>query len=219
MHIEDFPESSQYKSFLDDIKGYYGSEAEADEHKSISERIEELRKSKGVSLQKLSDISGLPIDLLSRIEKREVLPNLGTVIKLSRALKTASSMLIGEQSGYHYSLVRFSDRQKIRRHISGTSEKTDYEYQSLASGVENRTMESFIVTFGTEKQVNAFSSHAGEEFILMLKGSVKVVLGKKEEILEKGDTIYFPSSIPHSIIPVPGEVKAEILAVISTGKT
>lgn len=219
MHIEDFSESRQYKSFLDDIKGYYGVEAETEEHKSISERIVELRKSNGFSLEELARISGIPIAQLTKIEKKEVLPNLGTVIKLSRALKTAASGLIGEQQGYDYSLVRYENRQKIKRHISGPPDRAEYEYQSLASGVKNRSMESFIVTFGKNEPGNGFSSHEGEEFLLVLKGSVRVKLGKKEEVLKEGDTIYFPSSLPHAITPVSTKEKAEILAVISTGKS
>ena len=41
-------------------------------------------------------------------------------------------------------------------------------------------------------------SHYGQEFVLVLKGSLEIVLGDKSYKIKKGDSIYFNSSTPHS---------------------
>ena len=56
----------------------------------------------------------------------------------------------------------------------------------------------------TERQRKAFKQSGsgiqmyGQEFVLVLKGSLEIVLGDKSYKIKKGDSIYFNSSTPHS---------------------
>jgi quercetin dioxygenase-like cupin family protein len=78
-------------------------------------------------------------------------------------------------------------------------------------------MRSFLVTLEGEGEAERFSSHRGEKFILVREGAVRAVLAGHEEVLREGDSIYFPSSIPHRIenLDARGSV---ILAVIYDGR-
>ncbi len=61
-------------------------------HKNIEEignRIKSLREGKGLSLEELSKMTGFEVELLSKIENNEVQPQLGTMMKLSKALDSA----------------------------------------------------------------------------------------------------------------------------------
>ena len=40
-------------------------------------------------------------------------------------------------------------------------------------------------------------SHEGEEFVWVLKGSVRFHLGSEVFNLEQGDSLYYPATIPH----------------------
>jgi quercetin dioxygenase-like cupin family protein len=40
--------------------------------------------------------------------------------------------------------------------------------------------------------------HFGQEFVLVLKGRIELVLGGKQCVLSEGDSIYFNSSVPHA---------------------
>ena len=44
-----------------------------------------------------------------------------------------------------------------------------------------------------------YSTHSGQEFILILEGSLLIVLKDKEEVLNVGDTIYFDGRSSHAL--------------------
>ena len=83
----------------------------------IGTRIRRLRESKGLSLADLSKLTGFDEDLLARIEKREVYPQLGTAIKLSKALESAFGRLVSGRGDRLYSITRRQE-QKV---VSGLS--------------------------------------------------------------------------------------------------
>ena len=47
--------------------------------------------------------------------------------------------------------------------------------------------------------------HSGQEFDLILKGSLLIQVGSNKEVLHEGDSIYYNSSTPHGMIAVGGE--------------
>ncbi|MBO5286065.1 MAG: AMP-binding protein [Clostridia bacterium] len=49
------------------------------------------------------------------------------------------------------------------------------------------------------------STHSGQEFDLVLSGSLKVQIGDHIEVLNEGDSIYYNSSTPHGMIAVGGQ--------------
>jgi transcriptional regulator with XRE-family HTH domain len=208
--------SEDYQNFLDDLTGYYRDQEKGEEKTYIGERLKKIRELQGVSLEKLAKIAGVDEKFLREVENVKVFPDLGTIIKLSKALRIATGLLLDEASGYSYSVVRKEDRKLIQRTPSGSKDRPDYLYQSLSTGVKRRHMESFLVTLtGEEKEVE-LSSHDGEEFILVIEGEVRVMLGDRSETLKEGDTIYYLSTIPHALVSA-GATQAVILAVIYTG--
>ena len=48
-------------------------------------------------------------------------------------------------------------------------------------------------------------THEGEEWGMVLKGRLKVWLGDEIYFLDEGDSIYFPSTIPHRLANVANE--------------
>ena len=72
-----------------------------------------LREKKGLSLDDLSNITGFETDLLARIEKNEVQPQLGTVIKLSKALDSAFSRLVSGVGDKLYSITRKNEQKVV----------------------------------------------------------------------------------------------------------
>ena len=49
------------------------------------------------------------------------------------------------------------------------------------------------------------TKHSGQEFDLVIKGSLKIQVGEHVETLREGDSIFYKSSIPHGMIAVDGE--------------
>ena len=60
-------------------------------------------------------------------------------------------------------------------------------------------------------------THAGQEFDLVLRGSLKVQVGAHAEVLNEGDSIYYNSATPHGMIAVGGQ-ECVFLAVVLPGE-
>ncbi len=180
----------------------------------IGGRIKKIREEKGISLEALSKMTGFDREILSRIEKNETQPQLGTVIKLSKALDSAFSRLISDAGDKLYSVTRKDDRKPVQRSTSQKGKKELYIYKSLAPEVKGRHMEALIVQL-TENLDEEASVHAGEEFIFVLDGDVSMKIGEDRFDLEPGDSIYYLSTTPHWITAK--KDKATILAVLYEG--
>ena len=122
----------------------------------------------------------------------KVFPDLGTIIRLSKALNISTGLIFDNQSGLPYTIIRKDERRKIARNISGKKSHPHYEYLSLSSDVISRHMESFIVRLTSNVyNTQEISSHEGEEFLYVLEGAIKIKLADKEETLSAGDSIFY----------------------------
>ena len=180
----------------------------------IGPRIKALREEKGLSLDELSKMTGFEIALLSQIENDEIKPQLGTVMRLSKALDSAFGRLVSGVGDRLYAVTRRSEQKIVSRSTSRKGQQQLYTYRSLAPEVKGRHMEALIVQL-EENPDKEMSIHNGEEFIYVLKGAVLLEVGDDRFELEPGDSAYYLSTTPHLIAAKSSS--ATILAVIYEG--
>lgn len=199
--------------FFEDLTGDI-IESTSEGVEEIGKRIRILREEKGLSLDEVSNLTGFDVELLSNIEINKVQPQLGTVIKLSKALDSAFSRLVSGTGDRIYSITRKKEQKVVSRSTSQKGKKQVYIYKSLAPEVKGRHMEALIVQLeeNPEKEV---SVHEGEEFIYVLDGIVTLDIGDDNFELEPGDSAYYLSTTPHLVASKKG--KATILAVLYEG--
>ena len=185
-----------------------GEKKEVDE---VGKRIQKLRESKGLSIDELSNLTGFDKQRLQDIENGEIQPQLGTVMKLSRALDSALGRLVSEMGTKLYSITRKNERKEISRSTSYKGKQNLYSYMSLAPVVQGRHMEALIVQL-EENPVKETSVHDGEEFIFVLEGTAELSIDDKVYDLNPGDSVYYLSTTPHLITAK--QEKATILAVL-----
>jgi transcriptional regulator with XRE-family HTH domain len=196
--------------YFEDLTGNIknGDPGDVDE---VGKRIKNLREERGISIEALSDLTGFEISRLENIENGREKPQLGTVMKLSKALDSAVGHLVSGKGNKLYSITRKNERKQISRSTSKTDSQKVYSYMSLAPEVQGRHMEALIVQL--EKMDNKeISIHSGEEFIFVLDGIVNLTIGKDTYDLEPGDSAYYLSTTPHFITAKTN--KATILAVL-----
>ena len=87
-----------------------------------------------------------------------------------------------------------------------------YKYQSLAAGFANRKADPFMVTPSAPEAPFTLNTHPGQEFNLVLEGSMHLRIGEKELVLNEGDSIIFDSTRPHGMKAIDRQVK--FLAII-----
>jgi quercetin dioxygenase-like cupin family protein len=183
--------------------------------KDMGVQITQLRKEKGLSLEELSNLTGFDVEFLAGIEKREVLPQLGTVVKLAKALDSAFCRLVSDVGDKLYSVTRRNEQKIVARSTSRRGKQKLYTYKSLAPEVKGRHMEALIVEL-EERPEEEMSVHEGEEFIYVLKGEVMLKIGGDVFDLEPGDSVYYLSTTPHLVTAK--EEQATILAVVYGGE-
>ncbi|MGB2856719.1 MAG: XRE family transcriptional regulator [Dehalococcoidia bacterium] len=181
----------------------------------LGERVRNAREMRGLTLLDLSSRTGIGLDTLKRVESNEVIPPLGELIKLGKALEMKMGYFISPGADKPMTIVRSDQRQPISRYGERRSEQYGYSYESLAPEKANRLMEPFIVTL-LPTDVEETSTHDGQEFLFVLEGQMMARVGSQTEFLGPGDALYYDSSQPHFVRCVGGS-ETRILAVLYTG--
>lgn len=123
----------------------------------------------------------------------------------------------GSEAAKPYTVVRKEEARNVYHAAPVPVRHPGYIRPRPGDGRENLHMRSFLVTLEGEGETERFSSHRGEALILVREGIVKTVLGGDEEVLREGDSIYFPSSIPHRIENLDAR-RSVILAILYDGR-
>jgi transcriptional regulator with XRE-family HTH domain len=181
------------------------------------DRIAQLRETHRLTREALAERSGLPAELLAKIEDGGLVPDLAPLVKIARALGVRLGTFMDDQeelgpvvsrSGQAGPTVRFAGA------AAGAAKTDQLDFTSLAAGKGGRHMEPFTIAVlpGAAKAAAA-STHEGEEFIFVLEGAVEVLYGKDKYELKAGDSIYYDSIVPHHVGAAGGQ-PARILAVV-----
>jgi len=175
-------------------------------------RLRTLRRQHQHSLAVLALKTGLTRSYLSKLERGVSTPSATTVIKLAQAYGLSVAQLTGSGSealDEMVSVVRAHERQALVRHGSALG----YGYQAISGGKRVKAMQPFVVLPPHDYPARETAHpHAGEEFMLVLKGSVEIVVGERCFRLDSGDAVYFDASFPHRMRSL-GKIQAEVLVV------
>ena len=93
-------------------------------------------------------------------------------------------------------------------HGQETAKEDGIEIRNLAPKFKDKMSEPYMVRYEYMPELQNkpihLTNHSGQEFDLVLEGSLKVQIGEHIEILNEGDSIYYNSSTPHGMIAVDG---------------
>jgi transcriptional regulator with XRE-family HTH domain len=211
-HMSRFAMRDEEMAFMESI----GTEPPARDHSmSVGQRAKEVREKKELSLQDISQRTGIDADRLGQIESGEVAPPLGTVIRLAKALEMRMGYFISGKGKKAYTIVREGARRVVSRYDATRAKYYGYQYESLAPKKRDRHMDPFLIRLEPSKTAEERSTHAGQEFIYVLEGQVEVRLEQEVHILKLGDSIYYDSTVPH-LVKAYGDNASRILAVLYT---
>ncbi len=219
-------EVDRYEDFLNDISQFSAKDekrnlvdsigkgpSEGEITIKVGESVKEIREKKDLSIQDISQRTGLEPELLIEIEKGEISPPLGTIIKLAKALEMKMGYFISGAEDLPYTIMRKNERKLISRYDSKKGDRYGYEFSSLAPYKKDRHMEPFLVTLEPSDIEEERSTHDGQEFIYVLEGIMEVRISEEVHLLELGDAIYYDSTVPH-LVKCRGKDKTKILAVL-----
>lgn len=181
----------------------------------VSEKIKTLCSDRNITKEQLSERSGLSLEKIELIENGEKIPSLSSLIKISRALGVRLGTFLDDSENIGPVVHRKSEKSEsatFSSHLSTANSHMDFF--SLAASKAARNMEPFLINIHkNEDAKKVSSSHEGEEFIYVLKGTVNIDYGKEKYVLQSGDSLYYDSIVEH-LVYTESDEGAQILAVV-----
>ena len=151
----------------------------------VGPRLRALRQEGGATLAELSARTGISVSTLSRLESGGRRPTLELLLPLARAHGVALDELVGSPPTAD-PRVR---REPVRRHGMTIVPLTR---QPGAPGAYKLTYEPR--TAGTEPEPR---THEGYEWVYVLSGRLRLVLGEHDLVLSSGEAAEFDCRTPH----------------------
>jgi transcriptional regulator with XRE-family HTH domain len=160
---------------------------------ALGARIRKLRLERHLTLQVMSDRTGLSASMISMVERGRTSPSIGTLVAIASALRIHMSELFDGETAEVRSPVRRRNEQPTFATSSGVVRR-------LVQDDDERGLELTVnvyapATVGATTPVH----HGGIEYGLVLQGTVVVELADTTYELRAGDSIAYDSSIPHRI--------------------
>ena len=184
--------------------------AERHERNNIGRALQRLRKNNDLTLAAVSAKTGVAISTLSKIENNQSSPNFDVLTRLADGLGLDLLALLGE-SFYTFA----HGARTITRAGGGVRYETPLgEYEALSSEIAMKALQPAVVRVPAGRSEPAtMSTHAGEEIIYILRGSVRFYMEPySPTVLEQGDSIHFDSLMPHGFVAL-GDEDALMLSV------
>ena len=164
--------------------------------KQIGERLRGLRDVLDISTEEVAELCGISVEHYEQMESGESELSVANLQKIAKKYGVSLDVLMfGEEPKMSsYFLTRKGQGMNVER-------RSAYKYESLASGFRGRKADPFIVTVEpkpahTPKEMN---SHSGQEFNMVLEGTMELTIGPKALILNEGDSVYFDATQPHGM--------------------
>jgi len=181
----------------------------SEEKKRISERIRELREIFDLSVEEMARETGVETRKYIEYETSGENIPISVLYHISQKFGVdLSEILTGEAA-------RISTLQVCRRGKGRTIDRyPGYMFESLAPRFTNKIMEPLLVTLIPGQPEAALVTHGGQEFNLVLEGTIVITYDDKEHVLSPGDAVYFDPTHPHGQKAI-GEGKARFLTVIT----
>ena len=184
----------------------------------VALRIREMREIVGYSIPQMAEKTEISVELYREYESGKVdlpftfLHNCAKLfgLELSELLEGRSAKL----SGY-----------TVTRNGKGmvTASEDGITIQDMAPMFRKKLATPYWVTYEYDETLQDkpihTTTHAGQEFDLVIKGAMRIRIGDNEEVLREGDSIFYKSSTPHGMIAIDGEDCVFLSMIMASDKT
>lgn len=159
----------------------------------LGERIRGIRKARSLTIKDVSEKAGVTIGLISQIERNIANPSLRSLQKIASALEVPVASFFTPRPRVLGPVIRVAEQQELPCDQSGISYYRLTPDDSSSLGMVLAEYEP-----GTKSGEFLFL-HAGTECCYVLQGTMKIILGHREYILETGDSVTIKGLTPHFI--------------------
>ena len=182
----------------------------------MAARIKELRDIMGWSVEEMAEKTDVSPEQYALYESGTVDIPFTFIHKCALEFDVEMTELLEGHS------ARLSSYTVTRKGQGQTTAKEDgIDIANLAPKFKDKLAEPYWVKYeydpAQQNKPIHLTTHSGQEFDLVLSGSLKVQVGTHTEVLHEGDSIYYNSSTPHGMIAVDGK-DCVFCAVVMSGE-
>ena len=175
---------------------------------AVGEKVKAFRTARRMSLRTLGDATGTTASFLSQLERGLSGVNISTLMRIASALGISLTDLFEDATPPVGRVLRKAERPALP--------PAEGYRKMLLSRRPIRDMEVYIGEFdpGGSTGEKPYSHGDSHELFFVLRGTVELTLGDERHVLSAGDSIEYPSSVPHKTENI-GTETAEVLWMIA----
>ena len=164
----------------------------------VRRRLRELRTQRGLTLDEVATRADIDVSTLSRLESGKRRLALDHLPRLASALSVSTD-----------DLLRTPDAEDPR--VKGTAQtRHGVTYWPLTRQGATGGRHTFKVRVSTKRNTPPVDlpTHEGQEWMYVLSGRLRLVLGERDFIIKPGEAVEFSTWTPHWFGTVDGPVEA-----------
>jgi transcriptional regulator with XRE-family HTH domain len=166
---------------------------------AVGPRLRVLRQQRAITLAALAATTGISVSTLSRLESGGRRATLELLLPLARAYRVPLDELVGAAP---------TDDPRVRSQPTTRGDQTIYPLTRQPGGVQAYKI---VVAAGPTRRPDP-RTHEGYEWLYVLSGRLRVVLGEHDLVMSSGEAAEFDTRVPHWFGSADGE-RVEILVL------
>jgi len=151
---------------------------------AVGPRLRALRRDRGTSLADVSAVTGISVSTLSRLEAGQRRATLELLLPLARAYRVSLDEIV--TAPVADPRVRPTP---VKRH--------GMIYYPLSRRPGGLQAYKLVIPAGSDRRAPDPRSHEGYEWLYVLDGRLRVVLGEHDVVLTPGEAAEFDTRVPH----------------------
>ncbi|HWS32094.1 MAG TPA: XRE family transcriptional regulator [Actinoplanes sp.] len=167
---------------------------------AVGPRLRELRQRRDITLTRLAETTGISVSTLSRLESGTRKPTLELLLPLAEAYQVALDELVDAPD---------TGDPRVRARPIRRGGQTFVPLTRRPGGPQAFKQ---ILPPGSPSCDQEQQTHEGYEWLYVLSGRVRLLLGDHDLLLTPGEAAEFDTRIPHAILN-PDPSPAEVLSI------
>ena len=155
----------------------------ADALEEVGPRLKRLRSQRGVTLAALSEATGISTSTLSRLETGQRRPSLELLLPLAQAYRVPLDELVGAPE---------VGDPRIRLTAKVVNGRTVLPLTRQPGAVQ-----AWKIVIPASQTTPELKTHEGYEWMYVLSGRLRLVLGEHDLVLGAGEVVEFDTRLPH----------------------
>lgn len=158
----------------------------------IGERLKEIRNTRQLTLDDAAKLTGVSKPMLGQIERGQSSPTINVLWKISTGLKIPLSFFCRQEEA-EYTIAGLGENDLIMEENGGMRAYPLFSFDPV------RNVEAFYIEFDAGVHHDSFPHVEGvEEYVFLVQGSLKMIIGGKEVLLQEKQSIRFRADIEHA---------------------